>query len=96
MVLVNDTIVSGLETVSVGANVTIECQLTGSLDSSIIEWTLDGVPVTEGVTTSSNVDTTELLLSPFLQCGEYRCTVTNTDGQMASATVQLFGDIESE
>ena len=98
MVLVdNITVVSGTETVSIGANVSISCMLTGTTSTSIVEWTFNGVPVTEGIIiTTDNVNVTELLLSPFLQCGEYQCSVTNTDGQTSSATIKLFGDIESE
>ena len=96
MVLVNGTAISGTQTISIGVNVTIECVLTDTTSTSTVQWTLDGTPLTEGITTSSNVDSSELSISPFMQCGEYSCAVTNTDGQSTSASVQLFGDVESK
>ena len=96
MVTVNDNATMGAETVSIGSNVTLNCTMTGTTPTSTVQWTVNGIPLTEGVTTPSDVDSTELLISPFLQCGEYRCSVTNVDGQTSFGTVQLFGDIESE
>ena len=96
MVLVNDTIVAGSETFSIGEPVNVECQFTGTSEDSVVQWTLNGVPISEGVTTTSDRSSSVLALMPFLRCGEYRCTVTNSDEQMASGSVQLFGDIDSE
>ena len=96
MVTVNDNVTMGAETVSIGSNVTINCTITGTTPTSTVQWTVNDIPLTDGVTTSSDMGSTELLISPFMQCGEYKCSVTNTDGQTSFGTVQLFGDIESE
>lgn len=86
---------SGTQTLSIGVNVDVQCNFNDVTSDSIVQWSVDGTPITENIVTADNRTSSILTLSPLTLPGEYRCMVTNSDGQTGSDSVQIFGDINS-
>ena len=70
---------SSLISVLSGSDVTIQCQFSGVPIPSVIQWTLNGEPVTVGVVNEGNVST--LSVSGVTSGGVYQCIVESMYGR---------------
>ena len=85
------------QTIPFGQQVTLTCTFTDTESTSSVQWSLDGATISSNmISTVSDVSSSRLNLTSFITAGVYRCMVSNIDGRTAQASLQLYGNLNSE
>lgn len=81
--------------VQFGTPFTLNCSFTQANMNSRIEWLINGVVTTEGVSTTNDGQGSALQVSAFEMIGIYQCRITNADAS-AVASVNLCASLVGE